>query len=105
MTETIGQKIRQIRRAKSITQKELADFLNCSEAQISHIENGNRKINMDDLEKLSNFLGIEYNSFFKKNIGFVNFRHDKNTPADSMSSELLDDFKKYAQKNIHDNQR
>lgn len=102
---TLGSKIKQIRRIKEKTQKDLADVLGCSEAQISHIENGNRNISMDDLKKISDFLGVSYDAFFSKNSEFVNFRHDKNSEHNFMPDDLIDDFKKYAKNKIYGNQK
>ncbi|MCX6785138.1 MAG: helix-turn-helix transcriptional regulator [Candidatus Komeilibacteria bacterium] len=101
MPDSIGQKIKQIRRIKGITQKEIGDLLGCSEAQISHIENGNRTINMDDLSKLSKFLGVSYDSFSIKSADFVNFRHDASSTNNVMSQDMLNDFKKFAKSKIH----
>lgn len=53
----IGQKIRRARESAEKSQKELADVLGFESATaISLIESGERKIKVEDLEKIANFL-------------------------------------------------
>lgn len=53
----IGQKIREARESAEKSQKELADVLGFESATaISLIESGERKIKVEDLEKIANFL-------------------------------------------------
>lgn len=97
----LGVRIKQIRRMKGASQKELADVLGCSEAQISHIENGNRKISMDMVERLADFFKISYDSFFVKNENVANFRHNGESEDDIMDGDLFEDFKKFAKSQIY----
>ncbi len=98
----IGEKIKKLRRLKEKTQKELGNFLGCSEAQISHIENGNRKISIDDINKIANFFNVPYEYFFAKQNNFVNFRYDnKADEAEDINKNLISDFKKFAIKKIY----
>lgn len=102
----IGEKIKRIRRLKEKTQKELGDFLGCSEPQISHIENGNRKVSIDDIHKIADFFDVPYDYFFPKQNNFVNFRHDnKNIESNSINNDLISDFKRFAIKKIHGNKK
>jgi len=102
----IGEKIKKLRRLKEKTQKELGDFLGCSEAQISHIENGNRKISIDDINKIANFFNVPYEYFFAKQGNFVNFRYDnKNSETEEINNDLISDFKKFAIKKINGNEK
>ncbi len=95
-----GEKIRQLRKLKERTQKELADHLGYSEAQISHIENGNRKVGNEDLQKIADFFNISSDYFFPKNNNFVNFRYD-GTGGSDVSQNLISDFKKFAIKKLY----
>ena len=52
----IGNKIREFRTRKNITQEELAEFLNTTPQTISRYEIGDRKTNQDVLFSLANFL-------------------------------------------------
>lgn len=101
-----GEKIKKLRRLKEKTQKELGDFLGCSEAQISHIENGNRKISIDDINKIAHFFNVPYEYFFPKQKNFVNFRYDdKNSDSNLINNDLISDFKKFAIKKIYGNKK
>lgn len=100
----IGEKIKKLRRLKEKTQKELGDFLGRSEAQISHIENGNRKASIDDIHKIANFFEVPYEYFFPKQNSFVNFRYDSKNDED-INNDLISDFKKFAIKQIHGNKK
>ena len=98
----IGEKIKKLRRLEEKTQKELGNFLGCSEAQISHIENGNRKASIDDIHKIAIFFSVPYDYFFPKQENFVNFRYDdKNSESEQINNDLISDFKKFAIKKIH----
>lgn len=56
---TLGQRIRDIRKRKKITQDELATMLNYSDASsISYIENGQRKLNAEKIPLLAQSLGV-----------------------------------------------
>ena len=48
----VGSKIKKLREEKKLTQKELADLVFSSQAEIHHIEKGRRKL---DIERLVNF--------------------------------------------------
>lgn len=98
----IGEKIKKLRRLKEKTQKELGDFLGCSEAQISHIENDNRKASIDDIHKIANFFDVPYDYFFPKQNNFVNFRYDNKVgETEDINKDLISDFKKFAIKKIY----
>lgn len=50
--KVVGSKIRKLREEKKLTQKELAELVFSSQAEIHHIEKGTRKL---DIERLVNF--------------------------------------------------
>ncbi len=60
----IGNKIREFRTRKNITQEELAEFLNTTPQTISRYEIGDRKTNQDVLFSLANFFNVSINEFF-----------------------------------------
>lgn len=55
---TVGEKIRAIRKAKPMTQKELAGLLGISSVNISQIENNVREPKIDTLEKIADALEV-----------------------------------------------
>ncbi|MFW5962637.1 MAG: helix-turn-helix domain-containing protein [bacterium] len=54
--------IKKARLEKGITQKELGSLLGYSESQISHIENRNRKLKLEDLRKAERVLKVKLNN-------------------------------------------
>lgn len=65
-TERIGKRVQEFRKRQGLTQDVLADYLDLSRSQISHIENGERKIELDKLESLANLFGIKLATFFSE---------------------------------------
>ena len=64
--EKIGQRIRQIREQKKMTQKELSDLADLDRSYITSVENGQRNISIINLEKLANALGVPLCELFKE---------------------------------------
>ena len=60
----IGNKIREFRLKKNITQEELAEFLNTTSQTVSRYEIGDRKTNQDILFKLAEYFNVSINDFF-----------------------------------------
>lgn len=54
----VGQKLRNARVNRGITQKELAEITGLSTAMITHLENGKVQASLDSIEKISESLGI-----------------------------------------------
>ena len=51
-------RIRELREDNDYKQKELADFLGCSQVCYSHYENGKREPSLDMLNKLSKYFNV-----------------------------------------------
>jgi transcriptional regulator with XRE-family HTH domain len=64
--ERIGQRIRQIREQKKMTQKDLSDLSDLDRSYITSVENGQRNISIINLEKLANALGVPLCELFKE---------------------------------------
>ena len=60
----IGNKIRELREKKNLTQEELAEYLDTTPQTISRYEIGDRKTNQDVLFKLAEYFKISINEFF-----------------------------------------
>lgn len=67
-------RIRELRRAKGITMKQLGIAVGLAESTISQYENGKRQPDNETLIKLSNFFGVT--------VGYV-LGAEKSTPAES----------------------
>jgi len=103
----IGQKIKEARDLAKISQKKLADILGFESATaISLIESGERRLKIEDLEKIADFLGkdikfflgIELNTEEKPNIKYA-LRADKELSKDEQDEVLR--FIDFVKKNKH----
>ena len=67
-------RLKELRKEKKLTQKELADKINVSKITVLRWENGERQIKPDKAEKLADFFGVSvgyllgYDNDFKKQI-------------------------------------
>lgn len=55
---TIGERIKQARKAKGISQKELGAILGCKQQNLAQYENGKRNMNVNSLLKIAEALNI-----------------------------------------------
>lgn len=60
----IGNKIREFREKRNITQQEVAEYLDTTPQTISRYEIGDRKTNQDILFKLAEYFKVSINDFF-----------------------------------------
>ena len=56
---TLGDKIRNIRKSKNMTQEQLAEKIGVKRSVISKYENNSVNISVDTIEKIANALGVE----------------------------------------------
>ena len=61
----IGEKIRQIRIKKGLTQKDLAKRLYVSQSYIANYENGNRKPKIETLQRIAAALDVPIDTFLE----------------------------------------
>lgn len=57
-TKLVGEKIKQLRKARSLKQDDLMEVLNLSRPAISNIETGRRNINLHQIKALADFFGV-----------------------------------------------
>lgn len=93
LKKVIGEKIREAREEKGLTQKELADFLGYSPMGISHFENGIREMKISDIQKIAAYFGKKLEYFLSS--GLTMFRVDGDGANDPGVSESLSDFEKF----------
>ena len=60
----VGTRIRQIRKAKKISQETLANICELDRTYVASVENGKRNISIINLEKIVNALGVSLEKFF-----------------------------------------
>lgn len=97
----IGDKIRQLREEKRMTQKDLADALNITPASIGLYEQNRRNPNLELLNKIADFFNVStdyllhrtddrnINIYAKKEI--ENFTNDSNLEVVALSTRIKDD--------------
>lgn len=68
MIKQIGSKIREYRKRKRYSQKDIAKLLNVSKAYISSFENGRRNPSIKTLERILNVLDVDIFDFFNKDL-------------------------------------
>ncbi len=66
--ETIGKKIRQIRKEKGFSQEELSEKIDISPRHMCTIENGNSFPSIETFIKIAEILDININDFFNLNV-------------------------------------
>jgi len=66
--EKIGQRIKDIRSAKAISQKELAYISDIDRSYIASVESGKRNISIVNIEKICKALEITVKEFFDERI-------------------------------------
>ncbi len=64
----IGEKIRELRKKKGLSQIELANRIGISFQQIQKYEKGLSKISISRLYQISDALGVDINYFFQENL-------------------------------------
>ncbi|MFL0365728.1 helix-turn-helix domain-containing protein [Pseudobacillus sp. 179-B 2D1 NHS] len=55
---TFGERLKNIRKAKDLTQKELADAVDIDQSSISYFERNKKKPDMDTLKKIADILNV-----------------------------------------------
>jgi transcriptional regulator with XRE-family HTH domain len=63
--EKIGNRIRELRQQKKISQEALANIAEVDRTYMTSVENGRRNISVVTLEKILIALGISFNKFFE----------------------------------------
>lgn len=58
--QRVGQKIREARKAKGLTQKELADKLILSVGTVNQYEVGKQNLTIETIQKVANALGVSF---------------------------------------------
>lgn len=64
----IGKNITSLREKRGYTSQQVANYLGISKSEFISIESGKNKINISELEKLSELFGIDAYDFYEKNI-------------------------------------
>ena len=65
---SLGEKIKELRQRKNITQQELAKRIGLSQSHLSLLEAGKRSLNFDQIEKIAKTFGMSIYEFFDEGI-------------------------------------
>jgi transcriptional regulator with XRE-family HTH domain len=60
MSKKVGARLKKLREDSNYTQEQLADYLRINQGQLSKIENGNRNLNLDLLDKICSLYGCSH---------------------------------------------
>lgn len=64
----IGQRIKELRDAVNMSQKDLSYAAALDRSYIASVENGQRNVSIVNIEKIANALGVSLTTFFKSKI-------------------------------------
>ncbi|WP_127547448.1 helix-turn-helix domain-containing protein [Paenibacillus amylolyticus] len=64
LRNTVGERIRKFRKAKGLTQQQLAELSGLDDAYIGSVERGERNFSIDTLEKIVGGLNISLSNLF-----------------------------------------
>lgn len=59
-TKEIGQRIKELRTQRGLDQRQLGEIIGVGRSQMSNIERGVRRINLNQLKILSNYLNVSF---------------------------------------------
>ncbi|PIR43343.1 hypothetical protein COV24_03185 [candidate division WWE3 bacterium CG10_big_fil_rev_8_21_14_0_10_32_10] len=88
----ISKKIQDLRQKSNLTQEELAAKVGLSRVTITSIEQGKRKVAVEELSKFCEALGCTYTDFFSSS------QQDKATSARGSKKNLLELYGEYKEK-------
>ena len=84
----MGNRIRELRKMRGITMKQLGEALGVAESTISHYETGRRQLDNETLLRLGEFFGVS--------VGYILGAEEEKTPlvnGDEELTELLETLK------------
>lgn len=93
----IGEKIRKVREAKGLSQKQVAFSLGMDQAQYSRIENGKTDPSFSNVAKIANALGVDLSELFRSDEVFKEVNsYDKSLIEKLSIIDKLDEKEKQA---------
>jgi len=93
ISEKIGQRVRQAREEKGLTQKEVGEYLGYSAMGVSYFEQGVREMKISDIHKIARFFGKDVSFFLSPSLTM--FRSDKEGGHDEDAIKSLSDFEQF----------
>jgi transcriptional regulator with XRE-family HTH domain len=96
----IGDNIKEVRKAKGMSQKQIALSIGIDQAQYSRIESGKVEPTISSLEKIATALGVELSAFFSSQTALEVSMEDKSLIEKAKLLDELDDEEKNSIFNI-----
>lgn len=95
----VGDKIRQIRTIRHISQEELGNIVNLNKQAVSRIEKGIRRVSYSELVKIAEFLNEPIETFTEREIKFK-LIHQKNSVVaiPKFAIDFLNDYREFIKK-------
>lgn len=90
IAKKIGERIKEAREEKGLTQKQLGESLGYSSMGISNFEQGIREIKVKDIHRVASFFGKDVSFFLEPSVTM--FRADKEDESGGDVKKSLDDF-------------
>ena len=66
ISKVLGQRIRNYRTSKGLSQEKLAEFSGCHPTYIGQLERGEKNATIESIEKISAALGVSLSTLFEK---------------------------------------
>lgn len=90
ISKKIGERIKEAREEKGITQKQLGEHLGYSSMGISNFEQGIREIKLKDIHRIASFFGKDISFFLDPSVTM--FRTDRGAGDSGDIKKSLDEF-------------
>lgn len=94
----LGNSIKELRKQKRLTQKELAILTGFKQNTISNHENGNRQLDETDIRKYAIALGVSPQQLFDLSKSTPTIAHPSQKPTDELTGQVLEVMKNLSQK-------
>lgn len=89
-TMKIGNRVKQIRQSKGISQEELADYANLNRSFVGLIERGKKNATIKTIEKICIALDITLQEFFSFDMNEFDLQTESQRKASAMLKQLSD---------------
>ncbi len=83
LRNTVGSRIRVIRKGKGLTQQKLAELSELDDAYVGSVERGERNFSIDTLEKIINALEVQPKELFERQDGLEKLELAKRNAQDN----------------------
>ena len=81
IARVLGQRIRNYRTAKGLSQEKLAELSGCHPTYIGQIERGEKNATIESIEKIASALGVSLSRLFE-NLGSSDNEGERNIPGE-----------------------